>query len=798
MTDAKSRARETFYRWRFRTLRISLLLTICGSNMLVLCGQDGANRTSADSAQIADARQTYSKLCSGCHGVDARGSQQAPGLSDNPNLRGRSLGSLHTLIRNGFPAAGMPPFDLPSPTLDNLAALIVSLNSSASETNVPGDPAAGERFFQEKGQCASCHMVFGKGLPVGPDLSDVGRALTLGQIRMKLLNPGAEKTSGYQLVTVHLLDGKTLRGFARNRTNFTLVLQDLEGGMQTLSLAKVAKIDEENRSPMPPCSANPDELQNLLAYMSRLTGVQHGVNLAAASPTKGGIEFSRILNSKPDDWLTYNGKIGGNRYSTLTQINAATVSKLGMKWSFSIPLWLQLLPDTPYFQENMRYFGLETIPIVADGMMYVTGPNQVYALDARTGTEVWHYARPRTPGLVSDASLGTNRGVAILGDKVFMLTDNAHLMALNRTTGRPVWEVVIPDDQQHYGATLAPLVVKDMIIVGVAGGDWGIRGFLAAYKAENGERIWRHWTIPKSGEPGFDTWKGSAVTYGGGGTWLTGSYDPETDTLYWATGNPYPDSDDRERGGDNLYTDSVLALDPAEGKLKWYYQFTPHDTHDWDAAVPNVLIDAKYQGEDRKLLLHADRNGFFYVFDRTNGRLLTSSSFIQRMTWASSIGRDGRPVRLPDTNETCPEAATNWNGTAYSPETRLYYVMTLEKCDVKLSPTSTTAVIPKQIPGKRYLRALSIDTGQIIWEVPLVGPTDGKRLAGVLGTAGGLVFYGDPSGDFVAVDDRTGKTLWHFPLNATFKTSPMTFTAGGQQYVAIAVGSTIMCFGLTQ
>jgi PQQ-dependent dehydrogenase (methanol/ethanol family) len=797
MTNAKNRATDTLYRWRFRMLAVGLLFAACGWSRLPLWGQDGANAPSAGSAETVDAKQTYLKLCSGCHGVDARGSQQAPGLSDNPNLRGRSVGSLHTLIRNGFPAAGMPPFDLPSPTLDSLGALILSLNSSASETAGPGDRAAGEKFFQGKGQCVSCHLVFGKGQPVGPDLSDVGRALTLGQMRAKLLNPGAEITPGYQLVTVHLPDGKTLRGFARSRTNFTLVLQDLEGGLKTLSLARVAKIDEENRSLMPPSSASPDELQNLLAYMSRLTGVQPGVN-ATASPAKGGIEFSRILNPKPGEWLTYNGKLSGNRYSDLKQINTATVSKLGMKWSFSIPLWLQLLPNTPYFQENMRYFGLETVPIVADGMMYVTGPNQVYALDARTGTEVWHYARPRTPGLVSDAALGTNRGVAVLGDKVFLLTDNVHLLALNRTTGRPVWEEVIPDDGQHYGATLAPLVVKDMIIVGVGGGDWGIRGFLAAYKAENGERVWRHWTVPSSGEPGFETWKGSAVTYGGGGTWLTGSYDPETDTLYWATGNPYPDSDDRERGGDNLYTDSVLALNPADGKLKWYYQFTPHDTHDWDAAVPNVLTDTKYQGEDRKLLLHADRNGFFYIFDRTNGRLLTSRSFIRKMTWASSIGPDGRPVRLPDTNETCPEAATNWNGTAYSPETRLYYVMTLEKCDVKLSPTSTTAVVPKQIPGKKYLRALNIDTGQITWEVPQVGPTDGKRLAGVLGTAGGLVLYGDPSGDFVAVDERSGKTLWHFPLNATFKTSPMTFSVDGQQYIAIAVGSTIMCFGLTQ
>ena len=211
----------------------------------------------------------------------------------------------------------------------------------------------------------------------------------------------------------------------------------------------------------------------------------------------------------------------------------------------------------------MRYFGLETVPLVADGIMYVTGPNQVFALDARTGMQIWQYSRPRTPGLVSDPSLGTNRGVAILGDNVFMVTDNAHLIALNRITGRLVWEAVMPDEPQQYGGTVAPLVVKDMVIAGVAGGDWGIRGFIAAYKAGTGERVWRHWTVPAKGEPGFETWKGTAVTYGGGSTWLTGSYDPETDTLFWATGNPWPNSDDRERGGDNLFTNCVLALDPA-------------------------------------------------------------------------------------------------------------------------------------------------------------------------------------------------------------------------------------------
>jgi PQQ-dependent dehydrogenase (methanol/ethanol family) len=516
--------------------------------------------------------------------------------------------------------------------------------------------------------------------------------------------------------------------------------------------------------------------------------------------TEGGIDFSGILNPRQGDWPTYNGKLSGNRYSELEQINRENVGKLSLKWTFSIPLWAQFLPDTPYFRENMRYFGLETVPVVVDGIMYITGPNQAFALDARSGHPIWHYSRPRTPGLVSDPSLGTNRGVAVLGDKVFMVTDDAHLIALNRVTGRLVWEVVMPDEPQRYGGTVAPLVVRDMVVAGVAGGDWGIRGFLDAYKADTGERVWRHWTVPAEGDPGFETWKGTAVRYGGGGTWLTGSYDPSTDTLFWATGNPWPNSDDRERGGDNLFTNCVLALDPATGKLKWYYQFTPHDTHDWDATEPNVLVDTKFRGQDRKLLLHADRNGFFYVFDRTDGRLLLAETFMRRLTWASGIGADGRPVRVPEKDISCPDHATNWNGTVFSPVTRLYYVMATEKCTVRLSPGSWKTGRPREEPppGTKYLRALDIETGRIAWEVPQAGPTDGKRVAGVLGTAGGLLFYGDASGYFIAADERDGKTLWRIPLNATMKTSPMTYTAGGEQFVALAVGSNIMCFGLTR
>ena len=690
----------------------------------------------------------------------------------------------------------MPAFDLPDATIDALATMMASWNAVAAKASVPGDAAAGREFFAGKGQCTTCHIAQGSGTAIGPDLSDIALTLTVDEIRDALLNPDARIAPGYGVVSVRRRDGRLLRGFARSRSSFDLAVQDLTGEFHTMGLDNVASIAEETTSHMPAVKANAEEIRDVIAYLSRLTGVRAGA-IAASRAAGRGVDFGKIFNPVSGEWPTFNGNVSGNRYSPLTAIDKSNVGRLSVKWTFSIPLWQQFLPDTPYYRQNMQYFGLETVPIVAGGVMYVTGPNQVFALDPRTGHQIWHYSRPRSTDLVSDASLGTNRGVAVLGDHVFMVTDNAHLIALHRVTGRPVWEVVMPDEAQRYGGTMAPLVVKDMVVAGVSGGDWGIRGFLAAYKASTGERVWRHWTIPAAGDPGFETWKGTAVATGGGGTWQTGSYDPETDTLYWSTGNPWPNSDDSERGGDNLFTDCVLALDPATGKLKWYYQFTPHDVRDWDANQPNVLVNATYRGEDRKLLLHADRNGFFYVFDRTNGKLLLAEKFVRRLTWASGIGADGRPVRIPERDLSCPGHATNWHGTAFSPTTRLYYVQATEQCIVRPAAGSWKTERPRAEPATRYLRALDIETGKIVWEIPQGGTADGtKRDAGVLGTASGILFYGDASGYFVAVDERDGKTLWRVPLNATIKTSPMTFAMGGQQFIALAVGSTIVCFGL--
>ena len=342
---------------------------------------------------------------------------------------------------------------------------------------------------------------------------------------------------------------------------------------------------------------------------------------------------------------------------------------------------------------------------------------------------------------MGDAKLGTNRGVAILRDKVFFVTDNAHLLALDRSNGKLLWETPMPADQhQPYGGTTAPLIVDDLVIAGVAGGDHGIRGFVAAFNPDNGALVWRLWTVPT---PTL-----------GGSTWLTGSYDPSSDTLYWPTGNPWPDGDDRDRPGDNLYTNCVLAINAKTGELKWHYQFTPHDLKDRDATEPTVLVDTVYKGAPSKLLLHADRNGFFYVLDRTTGEVLLAKPFLRRVDWASSIAPDGKPVVTDPRG--CPSDAANWDSTAYSPETRLYYFMALEECIGK--PTG----YPDQT-GQRFLRAVNIDTGEIAWEVPQAGPARAKTWSGILSTAGGLIFYGQPNGGFTAADHRTGKTLVAVP-----------------------------------
>lgn len=742
-----------------------------------------------------DARQLFEKQCSVCHG-DGHGTERGPNLADNRRVRSATVDELRGVIRDGVPSRGMPAFKLPPAELEALTALVRSFSAPAAESHPAGDAAAGEKYFFGQGGCANCHMAMGRGKASGPDLSVVGREMTFVELEQAVRQPAAQIKPGYQRATAKLKDGRTVRGYVRNQSRYNVQLQDGNGQFHLLRQEEIATLTMEPGSAMkaPNCSAA--ECRDLLAYLSSLTGPEPGrpgTPLAA----EGGIKFAEVVQPKPSDWPSYHGQISGNRHSELNQINPANVQNLTLQWVFPV-------------NHNV----LEVTPVVVDGVMFVSGPNQVFALDARAGRTLWHFQRPMSGESKGDPAKGTNRGVAVLGDRVFVVTDNAHLLALHRVTGKLLWETVITEgvtDKTNIGNTAAPLVVNDMVVAGVSGGDLGMRGFLDAYKVTTGERIWRFWTVPKPGEPGSETWSGTSLPQfgGGGATWMTGTFDPETQTVFWGTGNPYPSMNGDERKGDNLYTDSVIALDAATGKLKWYYQFTPHDLFDWDAGQTPLLVNRRYRGEDKKLLIQANRNGFLYVFDRVNGKLLLGEKFVDRLTWASGIGKDGRPILIPgmeptkDGTKVCPNVlgATNWPSMAHNPSTGLFYLMAREACGVYVKRPSWN---PKKIPlepGQMFLRALDIETGKRVWEVPQIGPAD--SWGGVL-SAGGVVFFGEDSGALGAVDAKTGKDLWHIQTNAaaalgdghSWRSSPMTYMAGGKQYIAFAAGPNILAFAL--
>jgi PQQ-dependent dehydrogenase (methanol/ethanol family) len=768
---------------------------------------------------------------------------RASALADSRRIQSLADAEIQSIIRNGT-STGMPPFPALTPgEVDSVTAYVRSLNRVVENpTPSGGDAVAGARFFFGAGNCASCHFAGGSGAAIGPDLTNIGRRMTPDELSRALLEPAATIAQGYAMASATLKNGTTVRGFIRNEGNHVLPLQDLTGRLVIVD-KRSATVTAEPGSIMPALKASAEDRRNLVAYLGQLTGTSAAARSAETDVSRrsGGaakadvVAFDEILNPRPGDWPTYHGRLDGNRHSAHTQINRENVRRLSVQWVHSL-----------------RGFDNETTPLVLDGVMYVSATNQVSALDATTGREMWRFSRPRTPGVRGDAGIGFNRGVAVLGSRVFLITDNAHLLAVSRTNGALLWEVVLPHNlEQPYGGTSAPLVVGNLVIAGVSGGDMGIRGFIAAYRADTGEEAWRFWTVPAPGEPGSETWKGHAsLDEGGGATWLTGSYDAETGTLFWPTGNPYPDTDGSGRIGDNLYTNSVVALDAQTGKLRWHFQFTPHDLWDWDAQEPLLLVDAMFQGTMRKLLLQANRNGFFYVLDRTTGKPLLATPFVEKITWAKGIGPDGRPQLLPGNTPdekgvtTCPaiRGATNWMSTSYNPATRLFYVMAVENCFVYRStmfgggrgrgtppppaPIATTdkpnapntpnapnspargAPPPANfgLPGGGFnrggpggggsmaFRAIDVQTGRIAWERPQVG--NSNNYGGTLSTAGGVVFYGQASGEFAAVDAATGAHLWHFETQETWKSSPITYMVNGKQYIATASGPNILAFAL--
>jgi alcohol dehydrogenase (cytochrome c) len=496
-------------------------------------------------------------------------------------------------------------------------------------------------------------------------------------------------------------------------------------------------------------------------------------------------------------WLMFGGDYTSRRHSPLTQLTPQNVHRLVHQWTFQTG--------------TLGMF--ETTPLLIDGTLYVTGPNNhAWALDARTGRSFWRYRR-ELPDDLRVCCGPVNRGFAALGNRLFMTTLDAHLVSLDARTGGVLWDVPLDDYKKGYAATIAPLVVKNRVIVGVAGGEYGAPGFIAAYDAETGKRAWRYTTVPAPGEPGSETWEADSAERGGAGVWTTGSYDPDLNLVYYGTGNPSPDFHGADREGDNLYSNSLLALDADTGTRKWHYQFTPHDVHDWDSTQVPVLADLTIGGQPRKVVMFANRNGFFYTLDRTTGKVIVAKPFVYT-TWAREIGADGRPVLLPENTPdekgsmTCPDliGGTNFYPPSYDPITRLFFVNARETCGTYFGWKSNFKVGEWFLGGATErakgpqghfgaLRAIDPTTGERRWEFRYPAP----GTAGVLTTASGLVFTGDDAGNVLALDSRSGKLLWHYQMGAPVHgTSPLTYMLDGRQYALVPAGVTLVAFALPE
>jgi len=504
------------------------------------------------------------------------------------------------------------------------------------------------------------------------------------------------------------------------------------------------------------------------------------------------VTMDRLLKGTedPSAWLMYGGNYNSWRYSPLKDINKQNVKKLTVAWMFQTGIPGQL----------------EASPVVADGILYLTASyNHLFALDAVTGEGIWKYDHP-LPDDMRVCCGPTNRGVAIADDKVFMATLDARLVALDRRTGKVVWNVEIDKYANGFSSTVAPLVVKNKVIVGIAGGEYGVRGYIDAYDVSTGERKWRTYTTPSEGEKGVETWEGDSWKNGGGPTWITGSYDPEQDVLFWAAGNTSPDWNGDARKGDNLYTDSVLAMNPDTGEVKWHFQFTPHDLWDYDGNTDLFLVNVMRNGQNVKALAQPNRNGFLYVIDRTSGKFLHGSQYVDNLNWAKGLDEKGRPIVDPKFTPQeegkewiCPGAPGGKNSSytaAYSPTTKLMYVPVIESC---MQMKKSTATFIQGIPfwgggwngtqgddGTSYGHFSAIDTttGAVKWRYKEKYPL----LGGTLATGGGLVFTGNQEGHVKAFDEATGKVLWQFQTGASVRGQPATYKIGGRQYIAMPSG----------
>ena len=505
-----------------------------------------------------------------------------------------------------------------------------------------------------------------------------------------------------------------------------------------------------------------------------------------------GLDPSAILHPVPGSWPTYNGDYSGRRFSPLTQINQSSVRDLRLSWVYHIDPG----PRTSPFANQIK-----STPLEVNGILYFTIPDHAWAVDARTGREIWHYKWEGKGGI----HIG-NRGVGIYRDWLFFETPDDHLVSLEKNTGKLRWAVEIADLDLEYFSTSAPLVINNHVIVGVGGDSLDVPGYLESRDPETGGVQWRFNTEPRPGEPGSETWPNAqAMEHGGGMTWLTGTYDPELNLLFWGTGNPNPVHAPQSRKGDNLFTCSIVALDPDNGKLAWYFQPSPHDTHDWDDVEEPVVFDAEVDGKPRRLIAQAARNGYFFVLDRTNGKELVTTPFDPDLNWSAGINQKGQPIpnpaKDPQTDGTlvspASDGATNWPSPSFDPRSGLFYVSITPSYSVfYLTDTNEHPEgyggIDSFVWGESALVALDYKTGNVRWRH--VYPGEGASLSGILTTAGKLLITGDPSGNVIAFDPETGKPLWHAGLTSPVTNGPMTYELDGRQYLVVGAGDTLYAF----
>jgi alcohol dehydrogenase (cytochrome c) len=765
---------------------------------------EAKNPFAGNAQAVAAGKTLYNQACLACHGADGRG-DRGPSLVSGNLQHGNADGEVFTTIRSGVRGSQMPAFaTFTSDQTWQIISYVRSLGPAVGPaptmtSSGKGDAAAGKALVSGKGNCLSCHMIDGVGKSVGPDLSAASR-IAEAQLKNKLTSPtpvapGGRGGRGQQrptTVVAKTRDGHEYRGAQKGLDALTVQFVDTDGKYHSFEKAQLADLKIEPKSMMP-ANLSGAEIDNVVAYLKTL----NGTNLGA------GLTWERIRDSakEPQNYLSYWGDLGGKHYSSLNQINTTNVKNLQAKWAVQMP------------GDGI----VESIPLVVDGIMYTTGPvggtAEVRALDAKTGHTLWRYTRKQK--VVNPYEINrVNRGVTVFGNRLFFGTLDAYLVALDARTGALLWEKQFGDTMLGYNITSPPLVVKDKIVTGITGGEFGAECFLAALDPATGNEIWRWKTIPGPGEFGHDTWPGDSWKHGAAPTWLTGSYDADLDTIYWAIGNPGPDINGDVRKGDNLFSCSVVAIDPNTGKRKWHYQFTPNDTHDWDSTEDLVLVDRMWRGQQRKLLLHADRNGVFYVIDRASGKFLAASPFV-RATWVKGWDAEGRPITT-DGWRASPEGSavypwlgggSNFQAPSYSPLTSWMYFTYYDGPGFY-----TTGPAPFE-PGKQYqgtgggrpqpdpnqappsqgVMAFDPETMRPVWKFET---TQLSLSAGVLATGGNVVFAATPEGNLIALDAKTGKALWSFAAGAGIPSSPMSYSVDGKQFVAVSSNNVLYSFAL--